>query len=33
LLSLGLISSPAEATPDLINQYETQIIGADMAEM
>lgn len=33
LLSIGLISSPDQATPELINQCETQIIGLDMAEM
>lgn len=33
LLSLGIISSPDQATPDLINQYESQILIAEIDEM
>lgn len=29
LLSLGIISSPDQATPDLIDQYETQVITTE----
>lgn len=33
LLSIGVISSPDQATPELIGQYETQIINSDMEGM
>ena len=33
LLSLGIITSPDQATPDLIDQYQTQIVGGDVDAM
>lgn len=33
LLSIGMISSPDQATPEMIDQYETQIVGTDMEGM
>lgn len=33
LLSLGIISSPDQATPELVNQYETQVVSTDIDGM
>ncbi|WP_262510353.1 hypothetical protein [Flavilitoribacter nigricans] len=33
LLSIGIISSPDQATPELIEQYETQVVGTDLDSM
>lgn len=33
LLSIGVISSPDQATPELIDQYETQIYTSETDNM
>lgn len=33
LLSIGVISSPDEATPEVVEQYETQIVNAELEGM
>lgn len=33
LLSIGIISSSDQATPELINQYESQVISTDLDTM
>lgn len=33
LLALGIINAPEEATQDMIDQYQSEIVATDFAEM